>query len=165
MPDPWRVERVDEDGWRELRELRLAALQADPSAFASTLERELAMPEEGWRAWARASACFVAWADDGGSERAIGLAVGAGRQNAAEAELAALWVHPEHRELMVGEALVRAVIEWARAGNRLRLNLWVTAGSPAVEFCERLGFVAAGPRRPLSRDPQLTEVEYALSLS
>jgi hypothetical protein len=43
------VQRVDAAGWKELREVRLRALADAPDAFASTLEREAAFPEEVWR--------------------------------------------------------------------------------------------------------------------
>jgi ribosomal protein S18 acetylase RimI-like enzyme len=166
MPQTWRVERVDEQRWRELRTIRLTALEADPSAFASSLERELAFPEERWREWPRVSACFIAWQSDGGAEQAIGLAAGMDRQNGTEAELVALWVAPEHRELRAGEALVTAAIEWARAAQYSRLCLWVTTGNAAaIGLYQRLGFVATGVVKPLPSDPQLTEVEYGLQLS
>jgi GNAT superfamily N-acetyltransferase len=166
MPRTWRVERVDEDGWPALRDIRLTALQADPSAFGSSLDRELDFAEDRWRQWPRASACFMAWqSEDGGPEQAIGLAVGADRQDGAEAELVALWVDPEHRGLRAGEALVSAVIDWARADHRKRLTLWVTTGNAAaVGLYERLGFVATGAEKPLPSDPQLVELEYQLPL-
>lgn len=107
----------------------------------------------------------MAWSDDGGVEQAIGLAVGKDRADGAEAELVALWVDPEHRGLAVGEALVTAVIEWARTDGRRRLNLWVVPGNDAaIGLYERLGFVATGAAQPLPSDPQQTEVEYALPL-
>jgi ribosomal protein S18 acetylase RimI-like enzyme len=167
MPHTWRVERVDEHGWRSLRELRLTALQADPSAFGSTLERELAFPEERWRDWPRTNACFLAWrSEDGGFEQPIGLAVGKDRAGGAEAELVALWVDPEHRGMTAGEALVSAVIDWARADRRRRLSLWVIPGNDAaIGLYERLGFVSTGAAKPLPSDAQQTEVEYALPLS
>lgn len=165
MPLTWRIERVDERHWRALRDVRLAALQADPSAFASTLERELALTEESWRAWTRTSACFLAWESEGGGQHAIGLAAGADRQDGADAELVALWVDPEHRAMGVGEALVSAVVEWARAGRRGAVGLWVTtANSAGIGLYERLGFVPTGATQPLPSDPQLTEVEYRLQL-
>ena len=166
MPRTWRVERVDDHGWRALRDLRLTALQADPSAFASNLDRELDFAEDRWRQWPRASACFLAWqSEDGGPEQAVGMAVGMDRAN-DEAELVALWVDPERRELRTGHALVSAVIDWARADHRKRLTLWVTTGNAAaIGLYERLGFVATGEVKPLPSDPQLTEVEYQLLLS
>jgi GNAT superfamily N-acetyltransferase len=160
-----RIERVDEHGWRSLRELRLTALQADPSAFGSTLERELDFPEDRWRNWARTRACFLAWSADGGVDLPIGMAVGKDRCEGVEAELVALWVDPEHRGMAVGAALVSAVVEWARADGRRRLNLWVVPGNDAaIGLYERLGFVPTGAAQPLPSDSQQTEVEYALPL-
>jgi GNAT superfamily N-acetyltransferase len=167
MSRSWRVERVDVSGWRELRELRLTALGADPSAFGSSLDREMGFSEDRWRSWPRTNACFLAWQSvDGGAERAIGLAVGKDRQDGTEAELVALWVDPEHRGMTAGQALVSAVIDWARADHRQRLCLWVIPGNDAaIQLYERLGFVATGAAKPLPSDPRQTEVEYELGLS
>lgn len=118
-----------------------------------------------WRQWTRTSACFLAWQDEGDTERAIGLAAGIDRTDGAEAELIAVWVNPEHRELAVGHALVNAVVEWARADGHIRLRLWVTTGNAAaIGLYERLGFRPTGAVQPLPSDPQLTEVEYQLPL-
>ena len=56
------VRRVHAAEWKELREVRLRALADAPDAFASTLEREAAFPEEVWRQRAHggpASASFI----------------------------------------------------------------------------------------------------------
>ena len=49
------VRQTGSDDWATLRRLRLRALADAPGAFASTLEAELAFPDDVWRAWARHS--------------------------------------------------------------------------------------------------------------
>ena len=46
------VRQTGSDDWATLRRLRLRALADAPGAFASTLEAELAFPDDVWRAWA-----------------------------------------------------------------------------------------------------------------
>jgi ribosomal protein S18 acetylase RimI-like enzyme len=175
MSSNYQVVRIDEQAWRRLRDVRLAALAADPSAFGSSLDRESRFEEDRWRAWPRTSACFLAEPMETGLGQpvpAAGLAVGkdhgAGGTETAEstvAELNALWVAPEARGLGVGAALVTAVLDWAQASGKQRLTLWVTSGNAgAIGLYERLGFGRTGAVKPLPSDPELTEVEYALLL-
>ena len=89
------VRRAQEADWRELRELRLRALAEAPDAFASTLEREAAFPDDVWRQRAQgrpASANFIVRQDGaavGMRGSASGRPVGASRcpPNPAVAEL------------------------------------------------------------------------------
>jgi hypothetical protein len=102
------VRRIEAAEWRELRELRLRALADAPDAFASTLEREAAFPEDVWRERAEggpASATFIARA-------LIGHAVRWSREHQAR-ELVA-WVAEDPRPC-VGDAAVDAVdwVFWA----------------------------------------------------
>src|SRR5947209_1051067 len=55
-----RIVRVGEADWRLARAIRLRSLAADPTAFASTLERELALPSEVWQDRLRSSSWFLA---------------------------------------------------------------------------------------------------------
>ena len=43
------VRQMQSADWKELREVRLRALADAPGAFASTLEREAAYPDDVWR--------------------------------------------------------------------------------------------------------------------
>jgi hypothetical protein len=57
------IRRAQAADWETLRQLRLAALADAPDAFASTLEAEVAHPDEVWRQRAEegpTSASFIA---------------------------------------------------------------------------------------------------------
>ncbi len=155
------IVRAREDDWQTVRAIRLAALTADPSAFGSTLERELAYPEDRWRSWAGTKACFLAVEPNA----TVGLVTVKQLDEPADVELNALWVDPEHRGAGIGAALIAAVADWARSEGTQRLLLWVTTGnSAATRLYESLGFVRTGGEQPLPSDAQLTEVQFVNGL-
>src|SRR5665647_119503 len=55
-----RVDRLTEDDWERLRDIRLRALTTDGAAYGSSLEREQGFKESHWRMRLRASPWFVA---------------------------------------------------------------------------------------------------------
>ena len=81
-----------------------------------------------------------------------------------EVELASMWVAPGGRGRGVGDALVGAVLDWARLQGFGRLVLWVRQGNGrAVALYERNGFADDGfepdptdafPARRMSRPVQ-----------
>jgi len=66
------VIQVTEDNWRELRDVRLAALAEAPAAFGSSLRREQDFDQSHGRAWTRSAGLFMALV--GGSP--VGMAAG-----------------------------------------------------------------------------------------
>jgi GNAT superfamily N-acetyltransferase len=154
------VRRIGADDWPSMREIRLAALQDAPQAFASTYEREAAFAEADWRRRTASGANFLAYAPGLGPEPA-GIAGGyaAGPDTA---ELVAMWVRPHARGHRIGEALIEAVVGWARAELLGRVHLWVSeTNDPARRLYERFGFTATGERQPLPSHPELTELAMA----
>lgn len=153
--------RIDESRWKQLRDVRLAALEADPSAFGSSLERELAFTEDDWRARTATAATFLAVDESA----AMGLVSGRRLPKSGAAELNALWVDPQRRGAGVGASPVGAVLDWTRADGGRLLRLWVTSGNAAaIRLYEQLGFRRTGAEKPLPSDPQLTEFEFSLSV-
>ncbi len=72
----------------------------------------------------------------------------AGYAAASPVELEVIAVHPNLRNRGHGEALLRAVIAWARQQGSCELNLEVRASSAGpVRLYHRLGFIETG-RRP-----------------
>ena len=78
------VIRVTEDLWRDLRDVRLAALAEAPAAFGSSLRREQDFEEDRWRAWPHSAAMFMALV--GGSP--VGMAAGV---SGGQTQSASLW--------------------------------------------------------------------------
>jgi GNAT superfamily N-acetyltransferase len=154
------VREIGADGWASMREIRLAALQDAPLAFASTYEREAAFTEADWRRRTATGGNFLAYVPGLGPEPA-GIACGfaAGPDTA---ELVAMWVRPHARGYGVGAALIEAVAGWARAERLGRVHLWVSeTNDPARRLYERCGFTATGERQPLPSHPELTELAMA----
>jgi GNAT superfamily N-acetyltransferase len=159
------VERMRSDDWERVRRVRLRALTDTPDAFGSTLATEFARPPEGWRARLAdlASATFVATED----REDVGLIVGSRYEGSpGTAGLFAMWVQPERRGRGIAQALVRAVIAWARAAGYARLLLDVGDwNAAAIRLYERMGFTPTGVTGFLSPErAHVLEHQRALDL-
>ena len=144
-----RVRRIHADEGALLREIRLRALRDSPSAFSSTLDRELAYEDELWASRASTAssgdkaATFVA---ESGTQDWLGLVtiLGADHEAASgsgSAELVSMWIAPEARRLGLGEKLVQAALQFARGCNVPAMELSVTRGNEsAMRLYLRLGF-------------------------
>ncbi|MBX3565972.1 MAG: GNAT family N-acetyltransferase [Sphingomonas sp.] len=82
-------------------------------------------------------------------EQDMGFALA--RIAADEAELLLLATRPSARRRGMGGALLRAVIEEARARHATRIHLEVRSGNDAVELYRREGFAKVGERRDYYR--------------
>ena len=125
------VREVDADDWEVLRDVRLDALREAPYAFGSTYAREAPFTEEQWRARLAARAvnffAFTGDLPDGEDDAPAGLA--AVFEGDGPAELVSMWVRPTARGRGVGEALISAAAEWAKARDHDTLYLWVGLSS------------------------------------
>jgi GNAT superfamily N-acetyltransferase len=156
------VIRVTEDLWRELRDVRLAALTEAPAAFGSSLRREQDFEEDRWHAWAHSAALFMALV--GGSP--VGMAAGVSGESDAERKLVAMWVEPAWRGRHTASTLVRSVIDWARSAGSERLRLWVAEGNESARrLYEGHGFEVTGGREPMPSDPASYRYEMVLALN
>jgi len=147
------VREVKRDDWQTLRDVRLAALRESPSAFGSSYAREAQFTEEQWRARiSDRSVTFFAYLPESAEPAGLaGVYVPDGVAN-----LVSMWVRPPARGRAVGEALIGATADWAKA----RLLLWVTeTNGPARRLYDRCGFALTGERQPLPSDPTLPEVQ------
>ncbi len=158
------VREVQADEWESLRDVRLAALREAPYAFGSTYAREAPFTEQQWRGRLSSRAVtFFAFTGEPGSSEPAGLA-GVYEEDGA-ADIVSMWVRPAARGYGVGQALVEAAADWAKARDHDALYLWVTETNAAARgLYERCGFTPAGERQPLPSDPSLQEIRMRRAL-
>ena len=162
------VRRIGAGEWRELRDVRLAALRDAPLAFGSSLERELGFDEATWRERAAANSAgewiggFFAEVDGEVCGLAGGIVEGEGRV----VEVVGMWVCPSARGLGAGRALLGAVLCWAREEKGAEeAELWVAEGNGvAIAMYRRCGFRETGEVRAMARHPDRREVRMVAGL-
>jgi ribosomal protein S18 acetylase RimI-like enzyme len=138
------IRRLTPDEWKIYRDLRFAALTNDAIAFGSTVERERQFGEADFRARLEQRAMFAARVGD----HYVGLVGGVDFDQAGVADLMSMWVAPEARRRGIGDALVRAVLDWARDQGFDQVELWVTEGNDSAErLYSRNGFIRTGERQ------------------
>ena len=77
--------------------------------------------------------------------RVVGMAAGGTSSYAGTAALTSLWVEPGSRGHGIGDRLVIAMVEWARAAGFRQVLLWVTGGNLKAEaLYSRNGFSRTG---------------------
>ena len=126
--------------WQVLRDIRLAALRDAPDAFLSTYAEQAASVEADWQRRISRGGTFFAYVPEVNGNEPAGL-VGGFQEKPGTVELVSLWVRPQARGLGVGESLVAAVINWAKARNATSVHLWVIEmNKHARMLYERCGF-------------------------
>lgn len=152
------VRAATEEDWRLLRDVRQAALADAPAAFLSTHEERTSPAEEYWRGRIASGGTFFAYLPEVNGSDPAGL-VGGFQRTPGTVELVSLWVRPKARGHGVGEALVDAVIDWARAREAISVHLWLMdTNEYARMLYQRCGFSPTGERQPLPSSPDLTEI-------
>jgi GNAT superfamily N-acetyltransferase len=152
------VREATTEEWQVLRDIRLTALQDAPGAFGSTYAEQAASREADWRRRVSRGGTFFAYISEVNGTEPAGL-VGVFQETPGTVELVSLWVRPQARGLGVGQALVVAVIDWAKARNATSVHLWLTeTNKHARMLYERCGFSPTGKRQPLPSNPNLREV-------
>jgi ribosomal protein S18 acetylase RimI-like enzyme len=140
------------EDWRAWRDLRLCALAEAPHAFGSRLAdwQGEGDREERWRArlGVAGSHNVVALLDSS----PVGMASGVPASEGV-AELISMWVSPIGRGRGVGDALVRAVEQWATGTGARVLRLDVAEDNAAAQaLYERHGFAFTGEQGDLMAD-------------
>jgi ribosomal protein S18 acetylase RimI-like enzyme len=133
-----------------LRTLRLEALTLDPYAFGSTYERELARTVEDWRRWMSPGVVFIL--EDAQGARGM-VAAAHDPDDPAIVDLMAMWVQPEARGSGGADALLAAVLGWARSERATAVRLQVVHDNQRARgFYERHAFKLTGATRVRERD-------------
>jgi GNAT superfamily N-acetyltransferase len=149
------------DDWQAMREIRLQALRGAPDAFGSTYAREIAFEAAEWHRRATRDGSFLAFLPNG---ELAGL-VGGFEEEPGVVELVSMFVRPRARGHDVGEALVDAVVAWAKDKGATSVHLWVTeTNKPAIRLYERCGFTVTPERQPLPSNPARGEVGMTRAL-
>lgn len=154
------IERLTEDDWERLRDLRLRALRSDGEAFGSSLAREEGFREMHWRMRLRASPWYVAVHD--GRDAGLVCVIEEPGAEPSERHVVSLWVAPEVRRRGVARSLLDAAAEGAAAVGATRLTLWRLADQEGAGAAYRAcGFAPTGEAVPLHRDPSRVEERWA----
>jgi ribosomal protein S18 acetylase RimI-like enzyme len=169
---PFVVRRVRPEDWPRLKALRLEALKDTPIGFLERYEDALLIADEGWQFRAHRgseagdSAQFVAEVGDG---LFVGTMVGFPDTSGSDAVwLAAVYVTPawRGRQRAVADALLDAVIAWARCRKASRVLLEVHEdNAPARAFYRRRGFAETGQSKQYPLDPSRLEFVMALPMA
>ncbi|MFJ5886642.1 GNAT family N-acetyltransferase [Kitasatospora cineracea] len=176
------IRAVTGEDWRQVKELRLAALR-DPVAgiaFLDTYESAAARPDEHWQeraAGSRGEAItqqFVAERADGGWDGSVTVLIErAGRADALgapadvdQAHLVGVFVRPEQRGTGLARALFDAAIAFARGLDEpkvSRVRLYVHQDNHRAEaFYRKIGFTRSGRSVPVPGDDSSVERELVL---
>ena len=136
------IQRLSIDEALRLRHIRLRALADAPDAFGSTYAEVSAHPLDMWRQQLQEIVTFVAVRD--GED--VGIVRCASEEHHPDtAWLLSMWVAPEARGQGVGNALIDAVIAYARASGAIRLLLDVgDHNQQAIALYARKGFKPNG---------------------
>lgn len=141
--------------WRVAKAVRLRALADSPTAFGSTLAREVEFDDAEWQERVSPGTWFLAWS----GINAVGMAATISQDCLPdERHLVGMWVEPELRGSAVATELVEAVCRAALAAGAAGVVLWVADDNGRAErFYRRVGFVGTGERQPLPSDPAVGE--------
>ena len=147
---------ISADEWRLFRQLRQEALREAPYAFGSTLANWQGDgdAEQRWRDRLTEVPFNVVAYYDGAP---AGIVSGTHPDENGQAELISMWVAPLARGKGIGEALVDALVRWAKAQGAEHVALDVREGNErAIRLYERCGFsdrgqIATEPGAPPER--------------
>lgn len=178
MPErEYVVRRVTAQDWRDVRALRLEALQdpVAPMAYLETYADAVARPDAFYQDRAAGASAgeqtaqYVAIADGRWIASVTGLHERPGTQDWAgdpiehrQAHVVGVWVHPDHRGAGLLGRLVDEVATWAAAYDAERLRLLVHERNARAQAAYRkIGFAPTGRLVQLADG---TEVEMSRPL-
>jgi RimJ/RimL family protein N-acetyltransferase len=138
------IKKLEEDGWKEYRDLRLQALKREPTAFGSSYDEEKDITEEQWRKRTIGNALFALSKD-----KLIGM-IGYFRVNRTKlrhiANIFGFYVSREYRGQGVGKKLIDSVlIQIKKSEDIVKIKLAVNPEQKAaVKLYQSFGFKVVG---------------------
>lgn len=134
----YRLKQFEPPDWATLKQIRLEALQKDPSVFGSSYASECQLPDTSWqeRLQSASRAYFGIFLPDG---TCIGLSAVAGKDGIAI--LIASYIRVEHRGKGLAARLFSARINWARINRYPKVTVSHRAdNAPSQAAILRAGF-------------------------
>ena len=164
----FRVDVLAENDWPRLRDIRLKALNTDPTAFLASHETEAAFAERRWRQeFSRGEWHVMVTVGRLRRSRRVGL-VGVTRlpeMSSQECYLEYLWVAPRVRQRGVASMLLRTVLDRLSESGVHTVWLYILDGNePARRLYQRFGFQSTNDVQPLPGNPTRSEELLKLSL-
>jgi len=138
-----QIRRLEISDAALFRDIRLEALQKNPEAFGSTLERENTQPLSWFEARLEARDVFGAFVDG----TLVGMAGFSVLENSKEAHKGLLWtmyVRSAARNTGLGRKLVAAVLDHARGRVEMVQLTVVSENESAIRLYRAMGFVEYG---------------------
>jgi len=141
------IRQLTENDWRLFSEVRLNALQSDPSVFGSNYESESKFTENDWRSRLQSddSAIFMIF-DDEKPIGMTGVSVFRDDPTSRTAIFWGSWLAPAFRRKGISKLMYETRIEWAKAHPGIeRIIVSHRASNVASKFAnQKHGFVFTG---------------------
>jgi ribosomal protein S18 acetylase RimI-like enzyme len=149
--------------WEAVRDIRLRSLREEPDAYASEYETEARFESDLWKQRLTTASSYLAFDDDDQALVGIGTGLETGD---GDTYVVGMYVAPEARGSGCAHQLLGAIADLAtrRHGKRLVLEV-AESNIRATRSYRSYGFVETGRRRPMDRDPSITEIEFAYPLA
>lgn len=165
----FRVDVLAEDDWPRLRDIRLKALNTDPTAFLASHETEAAFAERQWRQeFTRGEWHVMRAAGQDPGRRDVGL-LGVTRlpgMPMQECYLEYMWVAPGFRRRRMASILLRTVLRRLRNSGVRTVWLYILDGNDgAMQLYKRFGFQRTNERQELPGHPAGSEEKMQLRLT
>lgn len=149
-----KIRATEEQDWRILKEIRLAALLDSPTAFGVSYQTAITNSDEQWKQRASSEAqpkFWLAFKD----EKAIGM-IGAGVDPKYRYNLIAMWVEPASRKLGVAARLIDTAKFDAINKGFKQMFLDVSPNNlKASRLYKKHGFVFIAEEKPLASHPEI----------
>lgn len=149
-PSDIAIVTLPPERWEEYRDLRLAALRAEPIAFSEPYERAAGRTPEEWRRRLADPANWVVFAERG--DTLVGLAAAyVIPDEPAAVHVVSVYVDASVRQRGVGRLILSALIERiATSSDAVTLRLGVLdTNAAAIALYASLGFAVVGEQRDI----------------